>query len=399
MKESLVNKWESESIGNVCKLIRGPFGGSLKKSVFVENGTPVLEQQHAIYGDFSNIRYFVNPTKYQEMKRFTAEPGDLIMSCSGTLGKVAIVPDFIGPSIINQALLLIKPSKKLLSTYLYYAMQSNQFNKSLMSNTLGTAIKNVASVATLKELIIPVPPIEEQKRIVSILADVFKDAERAKEIAEKNLVNMESFFATYLDSIFQNKTVGNSVMLKDIAEYKIGLTYSPKDVSSKGIVVLRSTNIQKDQIVLDDLVRVSVNVKPELIVQPGDILMCSRNGSKRLVGKTATIGKYNEPMTFGTFMTVIRSKYNSYLEWFFKSNSFRNQINGGSNPMINQVTKYMLDAVTLHIPDMEQQKTIIKEIEQLYADTIVLEEEYKKKSNNLSKLKKSVLNKAFRGEL
>jgi type I restriction enzyme S subunit len=147
--------------------------------------------------------------------------------------------------------------------------------------------------------------------------------------------------------------------LPEIAEYSIGLTYSPKDVSDKGLVVLRSSNIQNDQLDLSDLVRVTRPVKDTLKVRGGDILMCSRNGSKRLVGKTTLIGKLPEEMTFGTFMTVIRGKSNPYLAWFFKSDAFREQIGVGENTMINQVTKYMLDAIRVPLPPLSEQKRIV----------------------------------------
>src|ERR1017187_11017409 len=100
------------------------------------------------------------------------------------------------------------------------------------------------------------------------------------------------------------KKGGEIKRLPEIAQYSIGLTYSPKDVSDKGIVVLRSSNIQNDELDLSDLVRVARPVKETLKVREGDILMCSRNGSKRLVGKAALIGHLPEEMTFGTFMTI-----------------------------------------------------------------------------------------------
>lgn len=147
--------------------------------------------------------------------------------------------------------------------------------------------------------------------------------------------------------------------LPEIAEYFIGLTYSPKDVSAKGTVVLRSSNIQNDEIDLSDLVRVERSVKEALKVRDGDILMCSRNGSKRLVGKTAVISNLPEEMTFGTFMMVIRSEQNPYLAWFFKSDAFRQQLGVGENTMINQVTKYMLDAIRVPLPSFAEQQRIV----------------------------------------
>jgi type I restriction enzyme S subunit len=147
--------------------------------------------------------------------------------------------------------------------------------------------------------------------------------------------------------------------LPDIAEYFIGLTYSPKDVGDVGTIVLRSSNVQNDELDLSDLVRVTCSVKKPLHVRKGDILMCSRNGSKRLVGKTAVIGDLSEEMTFGTFMTVIRSELNPYLSWFFRSEAFRDQIGVGENTMINQITKYMLDAISVPVPPLAEQQRIV----------------------------------------
>jgi type I restriction enzyme S subunit len=72
--------WTRKSLGEICEFVRGPFGGSLKKSVFVPNGFAVYEQQHAIYDQFNNIRYFIDDAKFQEMQRFELRLKDLIMS-------------------------------------------------------------------------------------------------------------------------------------------------------------------------------------------------------------------------------------------------------------------------------------------------------------------------------
>lgn len=154
--------------------------------------------------------------------------------------------------------------------------------------------------------------------------------------------------------------------LPDIADYFIGLTYSPKDAGNVGTIVLRSSNIQNDELDLSDLVRVTCAVKKHLYVREGDILMCSRNGSKRLVGKTAMIDSLPEEMTFGTFMTVIRSEFNPYLSWFFRSKSFRNQIGVGENTMINQITKYMLDAIRVPLPPLAEQNRVVAILDEAF---------------------------------
>ena len=155
-------------LSSCCSFVRGPFGGSLKKEIFVSNGYAVYEQQNAIYQNF-NFRYFITEDKYQEMKRFQVNPNDLIMSCSGTMGKVAVIPQNAPKGIINQALLKITPDPNLLSKYLKYIMESSFFSNQLMSNTRGGAIKNVASVSELKQLKIPLPSLEQQNHIISLL--------------------------------------------------------------------------------------------------------------------------------------------------------------------------------------------------------------------------------------
>ena len=87
-------------------LKRGPFGGALKKEIFVDSGYLVYEQYHALNSDFSFQRYFINEDKYQELKAFTVKPKDIIISCSGVnLGKLAEIPLGSPVGIINQALL------------------------------------------------------------------------------------------------------------------------------------------------------------------------------------------------------------------------------------------------------------------------------------------------------
>ena len=90
-----MKNWEKKKLGDICGFVRGPFGGSLKKSIFKLEGYAVYEQQHAIYDQFEDIRYFIDEDKFNDMKRFELKSGDLIMSCSGTMGKIAIVPENI----------------------------------------------------------------------------------------------------------------------------------------------------------------------------------------------------------------------------------------------------------------------------------------------------------------
>ncbi len=170
LKELLTPKegWEEKKLGELCLLVRGPFGGSLKKEYFVDCGYAVYEQQHAIYKN-TNVRYYINEDKFRSMKRFEVVCGDLIMSCSGTIGKVFIIPQNAPTGIINQALLKITPKETINRVYLAYLIESDYFKEIISLYSDGAAIQNIAAVNVLKEIRIQIPCINQQQRIVARL--------------------------------------------------------------------------------------------------------------------------------------------------------------------------------------------------------------------------------------
>ena len=161
------NGVEHKKLGDVCDFVRGPFGGALKKNIFKSSGYAVYEQQHAIYKNL-NFRYFIDEKKFNELKRFSVNAGDIIISCSGTIGETYIIPCNAPCGVINQALLKLTPAKNINVFYLQYFFK-NKISKLLNGIARGGAIKNVPSVNELKSITIPVPPLEVQRQIVQIL--------------------------------------------------------------------------------------------------------------------------------------------------------------------------------------------------------------------------------------
>ncbi|HRI76630.1 MAG TPA: restriction endonuclease subunit S [Alphaproteobacteria bacterium] len=194
--------WIDTPLGKTCGFVRGPFGGSLKKSIFVSSGYAIYEQQHAIYNQFDDVRYFINDKKFKEMQRFELFPDDLIMSCSGTMGRVAIVPKDIKRGIINQALLKLTPTDKILNTFLKFWMESEAFQDALSAYSGGAAIQNVASVKILKEIKIPLPPIKVQSRIVESIDRMRKETQRLEDVYQKKLSSLAELKQSLLQKAF-----------------------------------------------------------------------------------------------------------------------------------------------------------------------------------------------------
>ena len=163
-----IDKRFTKDFEQVCDFVRGPFGGSLKKSIFVEKGFAVYEQQHPINDQFDDFRYFITNEKFLEMERFAVQPGDVLMSCSGvTLGKTGIVPPGAPKGIINQALLKITPKENILAEYLQLVMRSDLFQSLIWNVSGGAAQPNVPPIKVIKKLPFPVPPVAEQKEILN----------------------------------------------------------------------------------------------------------------------------------------------------------------------------------------------------------------------------------------
>lgn len=164
--------WKQTTLGKVLApkgYIRGPFGSALRRNELLDSGIPVYEQQHAING-VRDFRFFINEKKFQEMKRFETKPNDLIISCSGTLGKVSIIREEDPKGIISQALLLLRVNADvILPQYLQYFFSSKEGYNAIVSRSSGSVQVNISKRADIEQIPLALPPIYEQKAIVETL--------------------------------------------------------------------------------------------------------------------------------------------------------------------------------------------------------------------------------------
>jgi type I restriction enzyme S subunit len=153
--------------------------------------------------------------------------------------------------------------------------------------------------------------------------------------------------------------------LGNIGETNIGLTYSPQEVGNVGTPVLRSSNIQNGKLDFSDLVRVKKQLKPSVMVRPGDLLICARNGSRALVGKVAIIEDMPEPAAFGAFMAIFRSEFNQYIYNFICSPLFRQVLSDVNTTTINQITQSNLRSTIAPVPPLAEQHRIVAKVDEL----------------------------------
>lgn len=366
-------------LDEICSLNMGQSPDSSSYNE-IGDGLPFF-QGNADFGALHpNVRIWCNaPTKI-------AHPGDILISVRAPIGALNIADR---ECCIGRGLAALTVDETLCNSgYLWYAIANkvDELNAKGTGSTFKAISKNV-----LGETEILLPSLDKQQRISAILDKLSNLISlRKQQLAKLDELVKARFVEMFGDSTTNSKEL-KVVRLSEIAEYFNGLTYRPENVSDMGTIVLRSSNIQENQLDFADTVRVNCQIKEHLFVKENDILMCSRNGSARLVGKVALIKGLNEPMSFGAFMMIIRSQYYPYLMTYFQTDDFRRQIKTGATTTINQITGRMLDEIELPVPELDEMTVFAAFTEKIFRHKLTIQ----KSLGKLEVLRKSLMQEYF----
>lgn len=324
------------------------------------------------------------------------EPGDIFLSIAGTVGKPCITKI---KCCIHDGFVYF-PDFKGDVKFLYYIFESGEPYRglgkmgtqlNLNTDTVGSIFipnielklqKKISNYLDLKTERIQTL-ITEKKRLLSLLVE--KRQAMITEAVTKGLNPTMKMKDSGVDWIGEIPEHWHLTKMKYIGEAITGLTYSPNDLCDEfGTVVLRSTNIQKGKISLHDNVYVDMNVPKKLFTRKNDILICSRNGSRNLIGKNALISNEHTELSFGAFTTVFRSEINSFVYYVLNSGFFAAQLGTYLTSTINQLTIGNLKNMDIVLPPTEEQ---IKIIQYLDIETAKINASVNDIDNQIRKLK------------
>lgn len=189
------------------------------------------------------------------------------------------------------------------------------------------------------------------------------------------------------------------VRLYEISDTNIGLTYHPENIVDEGIVVLRSNNIQNGAFDYSDLVHVNCEVRENQYIRQNDILICSRNGSKNLVGKCAIYDGELGDVSFGAFMAILRTPLFKYVYYYLTTDAFRRYFSNDDTKQINQVTQDILKKAIVPLPPLDEQERIVAKLENILTEIDIIDDLQSKYNNDLAVLKSKIIDAGIQGKL
>ena len=372
-------------------------GVSYKPSDVVTSdvGLPILRANNIKGNSLSfDDLVFVKPERVS--KKQILQNGDIVICASSgskeLVGKAGVFSnnDMYSFGAFCKAV-RVKRIDGINSNYVRLYFGSKYYRECIAMSSKGSNINNIKT-ENIEELSINIPSAEEQNIAVSLLNALISVIEHKKQELSSLDELVKSRFIEMFGHYFEDSRY--FVKVGDIATATIGLTYKPDNVTDEGIIVLRSGNIQNAELYLsDDIVRVSnIKIKEDKFVRENDILMCSRNGSARLVGKCCLIPKLNEQMSYGAFMTVIRSKYPYFLNGFFNSTYFLQQLTGTQTASVNQITTGMLNGYTVIKPRETEENQFAEFVRLIDKSKFIVQQQIK----DLQELLDSKMDEYFR---
>ena len=397
--------WEICNLEDYIKLIdyRG------RTPVKTESGIRLITAKNVKLGYLQlEPQEFISADNYESwMSRGIPNVGDVIFTTEAPLANVAQI-DTDEKLAFAQRIIVMQPNQnKINQTFLKYLLLSDSVRKKILESGTGATVQGIKS-SLLKKIKIPIPPLPEQKQIVSILNETFTALAKAKENAKKNLANSKELFESYLQSVFENKGEDwEEKPLGDVTLIKPPKSEARNKLKSSDIVSfvpMENLGINQIEFIPEKERRLKEVEGSYTYFADEDVLLakitpCFENG------KLGIARNLKNGIGFGSSEYIVfRTNKNlepEFLYYYLSRKQFREE---GSKLMTGavghkRVPKEFVENYHIPIPPLQEQKKIITKLKNLSSEAKKLEAIYQQKISDLEELKKSILQKAFNGEL
>lgn len=360
------------------------------------NGVPFYRAREIVKlakQGFVDNELFISEEMYNQYagKYGIPKEGDIMVTGVGTLGICYVVKNSDRFYFKDGNIIWLKTKNTINSRFVEYAFQSD-FLRTQIDDSVGATV-GTYTIIKAKNTLIPVPPLPEQLRIVGQLDEAFASIAKAKANAEQNLKNARELFESYLESVFANKGDGwDEKKLRDICKVIAGQSPEGKFYNSEGNgLPFYQGKKEYGEKYIGEPTTWTTKITKE--AEAGDILMSVR----------APVGPVNfatQKICIGRGLAAIRAGKSIDREFLFNFLlKYENEIEGNTGAVFNSINKTQIEDIVIPHPPLSEQQIIVQQLVTLESETQKLEFIYQQKLNDLEELKKSILQKAFNGEL
>ncbi len=374
--------WEIKKLGEVLRIQNGYAFNS--KLFTTELGVPLIRIRD-IKNGFKTETNFNGPYE----KKYEVHAGDFLIGMDGEFGCYEWKGD---KALLNQRVCRLQEfNDRLNPRFLLYGI--NKYLKAIEDVTAFATVKHISS-KQIEAIEIPLPPLPEQQRIVAILDEAFAAIAKAKSNAEQNLKNAKELFESYLQGVFENgKEIWEEKTLDEVCEFRNGAAHEQHIDEDGKYILVNSKFISADG---EKFKRTNNALAPLYVNDIAFVMSDVPNG--KALAKCFLVDK-NDTYTLNQRIGAIKSKVfvPEFLVYQFNRNRYLLSFNNGENQ--TNLRKGDILRCPIWLPSKEEQQTIVRQLDALRAETQKLEAVYQQKLADLEELKKSILQKAFAGEL
>ncbi len=404
--------WEWEELGDLAasdprSITDGPFGSKLKTSHYTEDGPRVIRLQNIGDGTFHDDRAHISEEHFTRLRSHAVEPGDVLIASLGKeLPRSCLAPHWLGPAIVKADCIRFRPGPRVDARFISHMLNSQPVRRGVAEIIHGVGRPRL-NLREIKAIRLPVPPRDEQQRIVEVIEEQFSRLDAGVESLHGARRDLDLLRASILQGAVKDASqLGDLVRVDEVASVQLGRQRSPKH--HKGPYMrpyLRAANVTWNGVSLEDVKE--MNFPPEdfdrFRLSSGDILLNEASGSPEEVGKPAIWdGSIPDACFQNTLLRVLpnNSMDRRFLHIVFYAAAFNGgfaKVSRGVNIM--HLGKAGLAAWKVPVPPVDEQVRIVADVERQLSIIEAIAKSIDVSLQRSDSLRQSILSRAFTGRL
>jgi type I restriction enzyme S subunit len=406
LPEGWVEASLDQLVASKSDIVDGPFGSNLKTEHYRDSGPRVVRLQNIGDGEFINEFAHIEPDHFEQLRKHSVQAGDVLVASLGeVLPRACIAPDFLGPAVVKADCIRVRPADGVDPVYIAQLLNSPGIRSAVADEIQGVGRPRI-NLSTVRNITVPLPPTEEQKRIVNELERRLSHVQAAVAGLRSSLRRIGAARASIEHQLFWNGTAPVSKLSRLLNDDGLANGKSVRDRPG-GFPVLRLSCLKAGRIDLAEFKQGAwTRAEAEkYIVRRGDFLVSRGNGTLSLVGRGGLVGETESEVAYPDTLIRMRSDPEKldpeYLAAVWNSQGIRRQLEAVARTTagIYKVNQGHLLDVDIPAPSLTVQRSRVRDAQQRLSLVDAAQSEVETALAKAAVLQRSLRAAAFTGKL